>query len=174
LYGICTDGASNMTGEMTGLIEKIREMNPNVKHSHCAIHKEVLASKFLPQPFKEVFDVNIQILNFIRARSRNHRIFKKICEELEAEFPDLKLHTEVRWLSKGQSFYRIFMLKDSILAFGHSYDFTKKEIDAGKHTLFEKFQDPEFQIILAYLCDIFEKLNKLNQTLQGKDFQNFL
>jgi len=31
------------------------------------------------------------------------------------------------------------------------------------------FVDSEFGIKLAYLCDIFEKLNSLNISLQGKE-----
>ena len=38
-----------------------------------------------------------------------------------------------------------------------------------KHSLIITFEDGVFQFKLAYLCDIFEKLNQLNILLQGKD-----
>jgi hypothetical protein len=60
------------------------------------------------------------------------------------------------------------MLKESINAFGYIYEFSKKEIESGKQKLFEDFKDPNFQIILSYLCDIFERINGLNLELQGK------
>ena len=156
-----------MVGTANGLIAKIRQMNPDVKHSHCAIHKEALATRYLPEPFKVIFDSGIKIINFIRARAKNHRVFRNICEELEEEYGDLLLYTEVRWLSKGKSFHRLYKLRTSVQAFGNTYDFTKKEIQNGKQKHFEEFEEENFLIILAYLCDIFDKLNVLNTNLQG-------
>ena len=40
-----------------------------------------------------------------------------------------------------------------------------------KHSLIITFEDEVFQSKLAYLCDIFEKLNQLNISLQRRDTQ---
>jgi hypothetical protein len=173
LHSLTTDGAANMTGHLIGLIAKIRQKNANVKHIHCALHRFQLATKYLPEDFKSVFDDCIKIINFIRARAKNHRLFKKVCEDLEADFPDLILHTEVRWLSRGKSLLRLYMVKDSVNAFGKIYNFSKKERENEKDKLFERFEEQNFQIILSYLCDIFEKFNKLNVDMQGILFIHF-
>ena len=43
--GICTDGATSMTGKHSGIVASIREKAPNIIQTHCMIHREVLVAK---------------------------------------------------------------------------------------------------------------------------------
>ena len=65
------------------------------------------------------------------------------------------LHTEVRWLSKGNSLHRFVALWDSVIIFLRGTEFGQKFVDA-KSDIF-------------YLSDIFQKLNVLNIELQGNN-----
>ena len=88
----------------------------------------------------------------------NTRLFEQICEDMDAEHKRLLLHTEVRWLSRGKSLNRVFELREPLQRF-----LLEKNSD-----LASKFSDEKWVLKLAYLCDIFNLLNELNLSLQGK------
>ena len=62
-------------------------------------------------------------------------------------------------LSKGKVLLRVYELRNEISIF------LKEE----NHALASTFEDKVFLNHLAYLCDIFFKLNQLNISLQGKE-----
>lgn len=43
--GICTDGAAAMTGRLSGLTARIKEVAPECESTHCVIHREMLDLK---------------------------------------------------------------------------------------------------------------------------------
>uniref|UniRef100_A0A8C7WRS1 Zinc finger BED domain-containing protein 5 n=1 Tax=Oryzias sinensis TaxID=183150 RepID=A0A8C7WRS1_9TELE len=141
--GICTDGATAMTGKQKGLVVRIRAVAPPASATHCCIHREQLAVKKMPQCLKSVLDESVKIANKIKAKPLNSRLFKAVCEEMGSEHTKLLFHTEVRWLSRGKVLTRLFELRDEVMLFLHHSD-------------------------ELYLADIFSTLNTLNVALQGK------
>ena len=69
LAGSCTDGAPGMTGLKSGFIKRVKEKNSSVIGTHCMLHCEALASTTLPHEIKEVLDISIEIVNYIKAGS---------------------------------------------------------------------------------------------------------
>lgn len=156
--GICTDGAASMVGSIKGLVTLIKEKNANIISTHCFIHREVLMAKYLDNDLQTVFDDIIKMVNFIKRKPVQSRIFKKLCENMDKSHINLLLHTEIRWLSRGKVFNRVFELKDEIHA--HFQQINKQD--------FAKcFDDPMWVQMLAYMADIFCYLNQLNKSLQG-------
>ena len=43
------------------------------------------------------------MVNYIKAGPLKSRLFSKICEEMEATYENLLLHTKARWLSRGKA-----------------------------------------------------------------------
>ena len=88
----------------------------------------------------------------------NSCLFMQLCEEKDAEHTRLLLYTEVRWLSRGRSLARVFELREPLQRF-----LLEKQPPLAAH-----FSDTEWVAKLAYLCDIFNLLNKLTLSLQGR------
>ena len=61
--------------------------------------------------------VVVETVNFIRARALNHRQFKQLLEELDANYKDVLYFSQVRWLSRGKTLRRVWLLKEEIGAF---------------------------------------------------------
>ncbi|CAH1099092.1 unnamed protein product [Psylliodes chrysocephalus] len=151
------DGAPNMMGKKNGCLKLMKDENPEMILVHCVIHRQNLVAKNISPHLNEVMKKVIKCINSIKANAKCERLFKLFCEEQNADHVRLLLHTEVRWLSKGNCLKRFMELFDALRDF-----------------LSEK---PEMQYLstvdgkayVSYLADIFEKLNILNSQLQGKN-----
>ncbi|KAE8298258.1 Zinc finger MYM-type protein 6 [Larimichthys crocea] len=158
--GFCSDGAQTMAGKRNGLRALIKRAAPNAEWTHCVIHREALASKHLSPELNEVLTAVVDVVNFIKTRPLKARLFTAVCEEMGADHTAVLFHSEARWLSRGKVLSRIFELRSEIRVFLEE----ERMYEAAA-----KFGDDMFLIKLAYLSDIFSKLNELNLQLQGKD-----
>ncbi|CAK1589768.1 unnamed protein product [Parnassius mnemosyne] len=98
---VCTDGARDMFGQYGGLQALIKTKAPNVKWTHCVIHREALAAKKITPELNFVMYIIIKVVNYIKTRPVKARFFHKLCEELGAENTSLIYFCNSRWLSKG-------------------------------------------------------------------------
>uniref|UniRef100_A0A671YYZ8 Uncharacterized protein n=1 Tax=Sparus aurata TaxID=8175 RepID=A0A671YYZ8_SPAAU len=137
--GICTDGATAMTGKLKGLVARVRAVAPSAAATHCLL------------------DESVKIVNKIKGKALNTRLFKALCEEMGSEHTKLLFHTEVRWLSRGKVLTRLFELRDEVMLLMHHSD-----------ELYDRMHDFQWLAKLAYLADVFSALNTLNVALQGK------
>ncbi|CAB4032120.1 zinc finger BED domain-containing 5-like [Paramuricea clavata] len=152
------DGAPAMIGDMNGFKGRVKRVNPDMKFNHSIIHRQALASKDLSVEFENVMVIIINVINFVKARDLNARLFKKICEENDAEYETLRFHNTVRWLSRGRALKRVFLLREELYQF-----LTEKG-----HINATKFNDPHFLAKLAFLTGVFTHMNFLNTNLQGR------
>uniref|UniRef100_A0A8C6P9H3 DUF4371 domain-containing protein n=1 Tax=Nothobranchius furzeri TaxID=105023 RepID=A0A8C6P9H3_NOTFU len=153
---VSTDGAAAMLGNDKGLKATVVQVAPHINFTHCIIHREVLASKSLDPELKTVLESANKIVNHIKSRSLNTRLFAALCNEMGSEHQSLLFHTEVRWLSRGNVLWRLFELRDEVRLF---------LLEHGSH-LAAHLTDPDWLTGLAYLACIFDKLNGLNTSLQ--------
>ena len=153
------DGAPVMMGGQRGFKGFVKRENPSIQVDHCAIHGHSLASKILPASLKAVFDDVVRIVNFIKSKDLNSRIFKQFCNEMGQSYKVLLYHTEVRWLSRGRVVSRVVELREPIKCF----------LIEKKSDLAAKFSDTKWLSRLCYLADIFGEFNKGNLALQGKN-----
>ncbi|XP_047038576.1 general transcription factor II-I repeat domain-containing protein 2B-like isoform X2 [Helicoverpa zea] len=100
-------------------------------------------------------DISFKIVNSIKGKSLQRRLFKQQLHEKE---PELVLHTDVRWLSRSKFLQRFRDLLDEIIKFlderGDDY---------------RQLRDLDWQCDLAFLADFTGKLSTLNLNLQGKN-----
>jgi hypothetical protein len=75
---------------------------------------------------------------------------------MDYEHAGLLFHSEIRWLSLGTVLKRLFELRHEV------HLFLKNVTPLSSH-----FEDEAWLCRLAYLTDIFSKLNEVNVNLQG-------
>ncbi|XP_068201641.1 zinc finger BED domain-containing protein 5-like [Palaemon carinicauda] len=115
--GISTDGATAMTDKLRGLVSRVKSIVPQVKAAHCCIHREQLAVKHMLTCLKTVLEEAEKIVNFIKGKALNTRLFIVLCEEMGSEYTKLLYHTEVRWLTRGKVLSRLFELREEVQIF---------------------------------------------------------
>ncbi|XP_068246552.1 zinc finger BED domain-containing protein 5-like [Palaemon carinicauda] len=160
MCGVYTDGAPAMLGSKSGFQSRVKKLAPQAKGIHCMIHRYALASKTLPASLQEVLESVIKIVNYIKTKALNTRLFKELCKDMNADHEVLLFYTAVRWLSKGNVINRVLEMKDEIKLFLE----TQERKDLVVH-----FEDEAWNKRVAYLADIFDQLNKLNLKLQGRE-----
>lgn len=160
--GICSDGAPSMVGRIKGFVTLAKTRNSNIIFTHCFLHRESLVSKTLPATLKSVLDQVVHMVNYIKSRPLKTRLFKKLCISMEAQYESLLLHTEVRWLSRGKVLCRILELKNELLVFFQN--------EGTATDAFVKCLENDIWCSkMAYLTDIFNYLNSVNTSIQGKN-----
>ena len=152
---LCCDGANVMKGDVGGFYGLAKLKNPEITFTHCMLHRHALAAKTLPEDLNNVLNTVALCVRFIR-RVHQGDIFRRFCEEVDAKYHYLLYHSDTRWLSKGPAVKRFYLLIDEISAFLESYNFAARDKLVGL-----------FKPRLAYLCDIFEELNTISESLQG-------
>ena len=144
-------------GKRSGFVALVKKKCPDVIVTHCVLHRHALAIKTLPKELSDAMAFVVATVNFIRARALSHRLFQVFCKDIGAAYTHLLYYTEVRWLSRGQVLNRFLQLRQEIKIFLR---------EKGKD-LADYFGDPIFVARLAYISDIFGRLNALNISLQG-------
>ncbi|KII61093.1 hypothetical protein RF11_05810 [Thelohanellus kitauei] len=103
LVSICTDEAPAMEGSKLGCLTLIEQF------------LEALCGKTLN--LKYVMDFVVRCVNEIRSSALNRREFRQFLYDMNEEYGELRLHCEVRWLSKGRVLIYLFLSeKDELQA----------------------------------------------------------
>lgn len=98
-----------------------------------------------------MLDSAVKLVNAIKAKPLQSRLFERLCDEMGSVRNSLLLHSDVRWLSRGKVLSRLVELRKKVAAFLND----------------SMLDDNTFVLKLSYLSDIFSKLNSLNLNLQG-------
>jgi len=65
-----------MMGGNNGFRGFVQRANADTSVDHCIIHRYSIASKTLPDSLKTVFNQAVKVVNFIKAKDLNSRVFK--------------------------------------------------------------------------------------------------
>lgn len=145
------------------MMAKIKEKSNETTSSHCIPHRHDLAMKNIPPCLKNVVDEAIKIVNFIKSRPLKSRLFKILCNDLGSIHSTLIFHTEIRWLSRGKVLIRLMELRAEVSSFLMDHNVT----------LAETMNDMTWLSQLSYLADIFNKMNELSLSLDGRTLTIF-
>ena len=151
-----------MLDRRSGFREKVAEMNSKTRHLHCILYRYALTCKALQLGLRLVLDHVVHVINTIKSSSLNTRLFFLLYQELGSDHEALVFHTEVRRLSRGYVIRRVESLKEEFS------EFFKRANKTRSPEFVKKLSDSQWLQKLAYLSDIFSRLNLLNLSLQGR------
>jgi hypothetical protein len=103
-------------------------------------------------------NIAVSTVNFIQSRSLNHRQFRELVIDIEADCGDLIYHSEVRWLSREKFLKRIYDLRKEVQLF---MDMKGKPLP--------EFSEEDWVSDFAFLMDPTQHLNDMNLQLQGSN-----
>ena len=108
IVSCATDGEPAMVGCHRGFLSYLKKAVPGILAVHCVIHRQHLVAKNLSDELHTTLNLVIKAVNKIKSNALNDRLFKQLCLGNDELFESLVLHTEVRWLSKGNLLKRFF------------------------------------------------------------------
>ena len=117
VHQVSVDGCPAMMGRNLGFKGFLGRENADISVDHCTLHRYSLASKTLPDNLKTVFNQAVKVVNFIKAKDLNSRIFKELCKGMGEQYEVLLYHTEVRWLSRSNVVNRLVKNREAVKAF---------------------------------------------------------
>ncbi|XP_068206191.1 zinc finger MYM-type protein 6-like [Palaemon carinicauda] len=94
-----------------------------------------LVAKNLAGRLHEALGHVIKAVNLMKNNAKKDCLFQQLCEKNNEEFEQLVLHTEVRWLSKGNCLNRLIALWDSVISFFSGTELGQKLVDAKERYL---------------------------------------
>lgn len=109
-----------MLGSQIGFCKQVQEVNPKVVIIRCFLHRENLVIQTTHLEHYIVFQDVIQIVNFIKPRALNSKIFYTMCHEMGSPFVNLLYHSDVcdvRWFCQVKIFLHVMCLRLEIYIF---------------------------------------------------------
>ena len=99
----------------------------------------------------------MKTVNYIKCggKGKSARVFQKLYEKMDSENVIVLLHTEVRWLSRGEILTRVLKLRRKISVF----------LAEKNHEYATNLLDHEWVSKLAYMASVFDVLSILNTSL---------
>ena len=141
-----------MSGSCYGQQSLTQECASTAKWMHCKIHRETLVAQELSPEFGGTLEVVTKVINFIKTRPSKSRAFQKLCAKMNAE------NRSLLFFVRSSGFHLDNPFNESA---SWSMNF-KLYLLQENNNLSDYLVEKEFLLKLAYLCDIFAKLNELN------------
>lgn len=66
IVGLCTDGATAMTGRKSWLTNLVKKIGKDLQITHCIIHREMHAAKCMIPELLDVLASAVKVANFIK------------------------------------------------------------------------------------------------------------
>ena len=112
----------------------------------------MLATKIFPLNLEEILKM-VECVIYVQNSPVKHCIFKELCNKMGSEFEVLLYYSNVWWLSQENMLNCVFFLHVELAVL----------LQEHQHHHADCFENSEFIRILAYMVDIFNALNILNQ-----------
>ncbi|XP_066938665.1 zinc finger BED domain-containing protein 5-like [Macrobrachium rosenbergii] len=157
ITAVSIDGTLPMSSFHRGLTTIFKERFPDVRTIHLVLHRQHLVATELSEELHDTLEVCIKAINKIKGNPFNSILLSMLCERNDETMNHLLLHTDTRWLSRGNILQRLVEL----------YDLTVNFLTSTDPNLCHQLQKCKNH--LYYLADLFSHLNDVQMRLQGRD-----
>lgn len=173
--GQCYDGAFNMSGEITGLQTRIRELVLRAYYVHCAGHNLNLVAQDAMKLIDEIASLSVMrdLITFVRASAKRVHIFKEIQSQLseddeaEEETISLKTFCPTRWTVRVKSLKSVKANYSNIMKFCEIVGREKNDCGVKARGFTEYLSKFDTYILLQIAISTLEKVETLNETIQA-------
>ena len=120
--GQAYDGASNMSGRLSGVQAKISADYPKAIYIHCLCHSPNLAVQDSSRNvllIRKTLDTVQELSNLIHYSPKRKCLLDKVKQDFDAEMPTLKPLCPTRWTVKAKSFESLFLNYEALLETMH-------------------------------------------------------
>ena len=168
LIGVATDGAAVMTGKKSGVIQRLKEIQPDIVATHCIAHRLALscggAADKIPYLVKFQGLLN-DIFKYFRNSGKNSASLKAI-QSIVEQASKCKKFKEVfhtRWLSFDGALQALLQNYNSLVSLF-------LEESSGKALCLHKpITSYKFLYVAHYLADVMDHLSRLSKMYQRSD-----
>ena len=108
--GQCYDGASSMSGSISGVATKILEEEPRALYTHCYGHALNLACSDAMKGCKlmrNALDTSYEIVKLVKKSPRRDAMLQKLKTEMQEDSPGIRLLCPTRWTVRAQALQSI-------------------------------------------------------------------
>lgn len=183
--GQCFDGANNVSGSITGLQTRIREIEPRALYTHCAGHNLSLCAQDAMSQIPEIADLlsNVkELITFIRASAKRLHIFKDIQSQIDDDDDDDDVEKEMdvtnqrtalrrfcptRWCARIKALRSVNTNYKQILDFCNHTSSETGEGGVKARGFLSYLQRFESLILLKITIVTLERVESLNEALQA-------
>ena len=166
------DGASVMSGNVSGVQARLKKLQPGLIYTHCIAHKLELAvldaMKRNDSAYLNSFDENINgIFHFYYYSTVRRKELKQVAELLKDEFKQLGRLKNIRWLSSRSRALCVLETNYKVLNFDLESKSYGNDETAKKALGYLKFiTTPKFLSYLNFLQDLVAVLKTLSLQFQ--------
>ena len=146
-----------MLEQNSGFGTLLKANAPHITVTHCLLHRHALVTKTFTPKLTEVLKIVVEYVNYVRNNAMKQSVFKELCNEISSVFEVLLYYFNVWCLSRGKMLNCVFTLRVELAML----------LQEHQHHHAGCFENSEFILVLAYMLDIFDALNNLNQQMQG-------
>lgn len=168
IIGFAADTTNVMFGENSGIVTKIKEVNPHCVFVKCVCHSVALAvsyaCKILPRSIEQMVR---EVYNYFSQSSKRLREFKEIQNFTDTEQHKILKHYDIRWLSFHACVNRILEQWSPLMLFFQSQYLEDIKQNPSCEFLFNCFNDNIIKLYFYFLDFILPIVNKFNTIFQG-------
>lgn len=120
---VTANGGAALTGIKNIFQGKVTELASHGKFLRCVSHRQALAAKRLEPKMHEVLQDAIYVVNVMKTRPLNSRIFTILCNKMGSYHKNLLHPTKLHWFSYGEVLKIAVELEDVT-----HFSFTKNQV----------------------------------------------